>query len=384
MSMFANSTAKRSLNQNSKSTLDKEHVTISSSLSDESEEVEYYGKTAHILFHYYNSVESGQGVHVPYESVQKAHVGSHKITAGMKQKSIMDFIGTTPGRSPPEGNDNQEGGDSPGEENPSPPSDDVYRSKFSKMNRSELLDTFMRKVDRRYAPEPIKSGSRYVKKSLAEEKCPFCGSRDRVIVPNEGLIQCNSCDTIEYVTLDSERPSYRDPPKELSYFCYKRSNHLKEWISQTQGREYTNIPDAVYDSIMVELKKQKITNLATVTRKKLKEIMKKQGLNKYYEHIPHILHQMSGAPLIRIPPNIEAQFNRMFAQIQVPFMRHAPPDRRNFLSYSCCLHRFADLLGYDEIIPYLPRLKSRQKRAEQNKIWKAICEDLKWEYIPFD
>jgi hypothetical protein len=242
----------------------------------------------------------------------------------------------------------------------------------------------MRKVDVDYAPEPDKADPRYMRKSIAEVSCPHCGGPDRVLVPNDGFLHCLTCDTIEYVTLDSERPSYRDPPRELSYFCYKRSNHLQEWLSQTQGREYTNIPDSVYDSITVELKKQKFTNLAKLTRKKLHEVMKKLNLNKWYEHESHILNSLSGKPSLRIPPHIEAQFKRMFAQIQVPFMKHSPPNRKNMISYSFCLSRFADLLGYDDIQEYLPKLKSKTKRQEQNKIWECICADLGWEFNPIE
>ena len=223
-----------------------------------------------------------------------------------------------------------------------------------------------------------------MRKSIAEVNCPHCDGNDRVLVSNDGYLHCLDCDTIEYVTLDSERPSYRDPPRELSYFCYKRSNHLQEWLSQTQGREYTNIPDSVYDAITVELKKQKFTNLAKLTRKKLHEVMKKLNLNKWYEHESHILNTLTGKPNLRIPPHIEAQFKRMFAQIQVPFMKHSPPNRKNMISYSFCLSRFADLLGYDEIQEYLPKLKSKAKRQEQNKIWECICEDLGWEFNPIE
>ena len=31
---------------------------------------------------------------------------------------------------------------------------------------------------------------------------------------------------------DSDKPSYKDPPKEISYFKYKRINHFNEWLAQ--------------------------------------------------------------------------------------------------------------------------------------------------------
>ena len=71
----------------------------------------------------------------------------------------------------------------------------------------------------------------------------------------------------------------------------------------------------------------------------------------------------------------------MFQQIQVPFMRHAPSNRRNFLSYSFCLHKMLQLLGHDRLLQHFPLLKSREKLHQQDLIWKAICEELGWQWI---
>eukprot|EP00873_Tetraselmis_striata_P033703 jgi/Tetstr1/453967/TSEL_040886.t1 len=368
MSTFAAAPTRRSSSVPVKKTLDREHARIAPAFVDAAEEEAYYRDTAHLLYHYYDSVEKGGGV-VAATPAAPALVGSHKVTVGLRQRPPGDGFAFPPARDP-------EAADA------AAAAAVCSASKYSRMSRAELLDTFMRKVSKDYAPEPEKTDPRYMRRSLAEVECGHCGGNDRVLVPNEGFLHCLDCDTIEYVTLDSERPSYRDPPRELSYLCYKRSNHLNEWLSQTQSREYTNIPDIVYDSIMIELKRQKVTNLATLERRKLKDILKKLGLNRYFEHLNYIHTLITGKPGIRIPPNIEAQFKRMFAQIQVPFLKHAPPNRKNCLSYSFSLSRMADLLGYDDIQEYLPRLKSKAKREEQNRLWKLICEDLGWEYNP--
>ena len=399
MSTFAAAPTRRSNAAPVKKTLDREHARIAPAFVDAKDEEAYYRDTAHLLFHYYDSVEKGSGV-VAATPAAPAPVGSHKVTVGLKQRSVLDFIkieepspaacaldGGGSGSATPELFGSSPVGEfvmpkSRRSSSDEPQTPVVSASKYSKMSRAELLDSFMRKVNKDYAPEPDKTDPRYMRKSLADVECGHCGSNDRVLVPNEGFLHCLQCDTIEYVTLDSERPSYRDPPRELSYLCYKRSNHLNEWLSQTQGREYTNIPDSIYDSIMLELKRQKITNLATLERKKLKEVLKKLGLNRYFEHLNYIHTLITGKPGIRIPPNLEAQFKRMFAQIQVPFLKHAPPNRKNCISYAYSLSRMADLLGYDEIQEYLPRLKSKAKREEQNRLWKLICQDLGWEFNP--
>ena len=63
-------------------------------------------------------------------------------------------------------------------------------------------------------------------------------------------------------------------------------------------------------------------------------------------------------------------------------MKYCPPTRKNFLSYAYVLHKFCQLLEYDNLLSYFPLLKSREKLQQQDEIWKNICKELKWEYIP--
>ena len=78
----------------------------------------------------------------------------------------------------------------------------------------------------------------------------------------------------------------------------------------------------------------------------------------------------------------EEELRRMFKEIQIPFQNHCPIDRKNFLSYSYILHKFVQLLELDEFIPCFVLLKSREKLHQQDVIWKNICKELKWEFIP--
>jgi hypothetical protein len=49
----------------------------------------------------------------------------------------------------------------------------------------------------------------------------------------------------------------------------------------------------------------------------------------------------------------------MFAEIQTPFAKHCPANRKNFLSYGYTLYKFCELLGEVSKVcsrPPLPRL----------------------------
>ena len=148
------------------------------------------------------------------------------------------------------------------------------------------------------------------------------------------------------------------------------------------NKENTEIPDELYGVIEKEIKKNINLNPGEINHKQMKEILKKQKFNKYYEHIPYLINIISGKESPKLNRKEEEILRSLFKEIQIPFMKHCPPERKNFLSYSYVLHKFCELLEYDNLLCYFTLLKSREKLQQQDKIWKKICEELKWEYIP--
>tara|TARA_B100000989_G_scaffold297618_1_gene283872 strand:+ start:1015 stop:2238 length:1224 start_codon:yes stop_codon:yes gene_type:complete len=213
------------------------------------------------------------------------------------------------------------------------------------------------------------------------EICPLCNV-ERVLYMSEGKMICPNCGDEIFILIDSDKPSYKEPPREVSYFAYKRINHFNEWLAQFQAKESTDIPQDVYDQILLELKKERITDMKLLLPGKLREILKKLKKNKYYEHVPHIINRLNGEPPPTINRETEEELRRMFKEIQIPFHKFCPKTRKNFLSYSYVLHKFVELLELDEFIPCFMLLKSREKLHQQDQIWKQICEYLKWQFIP--
>ena len=121
--------------------------------------------------------------------------------------------------------------------------------------------------------------------------------------------------------------------------------------------------------------------MAKLQPTKVREILKKLKLNKYYEHVPHIINRLNGLPAPIMTRQMEEKLRIMFKEIQTPFIKHCPKDRKNFLSYSYVLHKFVQLLELDEFLVCFPLLKSREKLHQQDLIWQKICQDLKWEFI---
>ena len=57
--------------------------------------------------------------------------------------------------------------------------------------------------------------------------CKKCNI-EKYIIQSEGVIVCPSCGIKDKILIDSDKPSYKDPPREISYFAYKRINHFNE------------------------------------------------------------------------------------------------------------------------------------------------------------
>ena len=215
---------------------------------------------------------------------------------------------------------------------------------------------------------------------LMTEHCNQCNVA-REEISSEGILVCPKCGSEEYSLVVSDFPSFRDPPKERNNYAYKKINHLNEILNQFQAKESTMIPEEVMNEVVLEIRKRRINNIADLTEKEIREILKKLGRSKYYEHAAHILSRLNGNPPPTITPEIEEKIRAMFQEIQAPFLLYCPNDRTNFLSYSYILYKFFELLDLDEYKVYFPLLKSRDRLIAHDHIWAKICEYLKWEFI---
>ena len=211
--------------------------------------------------------------------------------------------------------------------------------------------------------------------------CQNCGKKNMIYKLSESQIFCNDCGFTQHILMNNDKISYRETPREISYFAYKRINHFNEWLAQFQAKETTEIPNIVYKDVLKELEKNKHINIGEINNKQIREILKKLKYNKYYEHIPNIINIISGNNAPSLMSEHEELLRNMFKEIQMPFMKHCPQERKNFLSYSYVLHKFCELLELDHLLKYFPLLKSREKLQQQDKIWKNICLELQWEYI---
>jgi hypothetical protein len=218
---------------------------------------------------------------------------------------------------------------------------------------------------------------------LTTEHCSSCPESNIIHFPNTSDLVCDGCGAVIAIAVSTEL-SYKEEQEteKIINYSYKRENHFNEWLSQFQGKEMTDIPESVIDQLRSELKKMKVKKLEDITHAKVRGLLKKLRLNKYYEHVPYIANTLSGIKPPKMPQELEEYLRIMFNDIQKPFDHNCPKERKNFLSYSYVLYKFCELLDEDSYLKYFPLLKSKEKLYQQDVIWKKICHDLKWEFIP--
>ena len=233
------------------------------------------------------------------------------------------------------------------------------------VNKSELFEKYCQITEGiRITPD---DGSKRIKYCL---ECKI----EKILNPVESSYICTLCGDMETIIFD-EDVQIKD------YSPYKRLNRFREWLNAFQAKQSPEIHEQVYKDIYIELNKRRITDLSTLDRTKMRNILKKLGYNKYYEHIHYIINKLSNLPPPKITRDMEKVFIRMFLMIQDPWIKYKSIGRKNFLSYSFVLHKFCELLELDHLLDCFPLHKQLDILMDNDAIWKKICIDLNWDFI---
>ena len=241
-------------------------------------------------------------------------------------------------------------------------------------NRGELYAKYMNNIENK----PIKQ----TPNTNINLFCKTC-SVPWTISQNDALYICENCGNYEsyFETTNNGMTYEQEINTDINVsFAYKRSNHLREILAQLQAKETSNIPDNILNALRTEFKKSRINNLSEITQEKVKVYLKKLKFNKYYENTRQITNILNGKPPPIVSDELYEKLINMFMEIQEPFEKVCPKNRKNFFSYNYILYKFCELLGETETMQLFPLLKSREKLYHQDCIWKKICELNNWPF----
>lgn len=160
-------------------------------LKSECDETQYYINTADILYKYYNLVEKGKDTSL---------IDMELSNPSKCNNTILKYFVQ------PQSHSSNQSIDDVSEEN--------------EQSRGTLLEKYLMYTDDNFICK---------KTTDLQECCEFCSSSNITVMTHDGYAFCNNCHTMEYLIIDHDKPSYKDPPKEISYFAYKRINHFQEF-----------------------------------------------------------------------------------------------------------------------------------------------------------
>ena len=321
-------------------------------LKNSQEKNDYLLSTSRMLYHYFDE----------NNTYVESHARKSKSNKCSSKKTVLDFFSKS----------------NKVEEpvkivSPDKPINNDVKTIFK--NKKQIMDTYLSIVDKNY----VKTINH-----LSSEEIDMCNkcNEPRIFDSTHGVLICPECGVEEKILIDSDTPSYKEPPREITYFAYKKINHANEFLSQFQAKESTDINNEIFEKIVDELKKETYINVKTVSPQKIREILKKLELTKYYEHCHYITNRLTGKPAPTIDSELEETLRNMFKEVQGPWMKFCPPERANFFSYPYIFYKFFQLLEKDEYLSYCRLLKSREKLQEHDEVWRKICRELRWQFIP--
>ena len=89
------------------------------------------------------------------------------------------------------------------------------------MSKNKILTKYLNYTESEFINHSIDFDSDY-------DICNECNV-EMSIIHSDGVIFCKKCGKQESILINSDKPSYKDPPREMYYFAYKRINHFNEY-----------------------------------------------------------------------------------------------------------------------------------------------------------
>ena len=130
------------------------------------------------------------------------------------------------------------------------------------INRAEIFENYWKRIEG--IRINIDDGSNRIK------YCKECNI-EKILDYTISAYVCQCCGDIEEIILDEER-QIKD------YSPYRRINHFREWLNQFQAKQSPEIPEDIYKDIIIELNKNRITNLLELNKKKNEINIKKNRI----------------------------------------------------------------------------------------------------------
>jgi hypothetical protein len=160
--------------------------------------------------------------------------------------------------------------------------------------------------------------------------------------------------------------------------CYKRLVHYKFWIKRLQGKEQNKVTTTMIEEIKNLMIKD---NYQGVHYWNTRNAMKRLGYSLYYDNTIYIMSRIRGTPLVQLSKKQETILIQMFLNLQHAFLQ-VSHGRANMLSYPYIIKKICEIKKWNNMARVIPTLKSHLRIHIQDELWKKVCVQMGWPFIP--
>lgn len=211
--------------------------------------------------------------------------------------------------------------------------------------------------------------------------CPLCCETDLRYNSRFDVLKCFYCG---HEVLYEEPMQYTRKSRKMmmarkfSGDFYKRVVHFKFWLKRIQGKEKHKVTSHMVEAVKALLQKD---NCRVVHYWVIRNALKRLGYQDYYDHSIYIMSKIRGTPLVNMTRNQENILVQMFMELESVFgsLRDI---RVNMLSYPYVIKKLCELKGWWLMSKIIPTLKSHTRIILQDQLWRRICTEKQWTFIP--
>lgn len=235
--------------------------------------------------------------------------------------------------------------------------------------------------------------------TIDHDMCEIC-KVPMVYNPVSSKLVCQNCfREIDDVEATITSIGYNDQTEKSTY-TYQRMNHFNNWLSKLFDNYNITIPQEVVKTVVkhyymnckrigVMNREHIINRIKEITEEEVLHILKsltKAGFTQYKQYTIHsskIVAMITGKEIHLVTVEQKEELRNMFMRCQEPyFKKYSLGVRHNFLHYGYTLYKFCQIKGWNHLLPMFPLLKGFDKIDQHETIFKQLCADLNWPFIP--
>jgi hypothetical protein len=225
--------------------------------------------------------------------------------------------------------------------------------------------------------------------------CVECKSSKTML--SEGIfLICSDCGYEEEVY--SNTLSYKDISRTniLQKYTYERRSHFRDCINQFQGKQNCKINKKVYDDLEEQFEKHhlllgdkdtpKEKRFYNVKKEHILLFLKELHYDKHYENVNYIYSQLTGVTcpdISHLEDQLMSDFDILVDLYIKKFKYEKKIDRKSFMNINYVFFQLLNKNKYPCRKEDFNILKTIDRKAFHDDIFKELFEELGWNHKPF-